>query len=173
MKLVQSYACNIYGSNIWNLFSPECQKLFTSYNVALRTILKLPRTTHRYVLENMTDIPHLYVQLLSRYVTFTRSLLSSSFPVRFLSRLCVSDLRTVMGRSLLKIAELCGNVNGIMNITARDVKKKVRYAAIPSEEIWRIGMISDLRSMLNMDIENMTDLSQDEMTALLEHACCS
>ena len=93
--------------------------------------------------------------------------------MRFLSRLCVSDLRTVMGRSLLKIAELCGNVNGVMNITARDVKKKIRYAAIPPEEIWRIGMINDLRSMLNMNIENMTGLSQDEMTALLEHACCS
>ena len=95
LKLVQSYACNIYG--IWNLFAPVCQKSFMSYNFALRAILKLHRTTHRYVLENMTDIPHFYVELLSQYVTFIGSLLSSSFPVRFLSRFCVSDLRTVMG----------------------------------------------------------------------------
>ena len=73
----------------------------------------------------------------------------------------------------MKIAELCGNVNGVMYITAWDFKKKLKYAAIPLEETWTIGMINDLRSMLNMDIENMTDLSLDEMTALLEHACCS
>ena len=65
MKFAQTYACNLYGSNTWDLFSPECQRLFTSYNVAVRTILKLPKTTHRYLLESLTDFPHLFVQLIS------------------------------------------------------------------------------------------------------------
>jgi len=50
LRLVQAYACNMYGSNTWDLFSPECQKIYTSYNVAIRNILKLPRKTHRYLL---------------------------------------------------------------------------------------------------------------------------
>ena len=73
----------------------------------------------------------------------------------------------------MKIAELCGNVNGIMYIIARYVKKKVKLGVIPSEETWRIDMIYDLKRMLKMEIENMTGFSKSKMTALLEHACCS
>ena len=89
MKLMTIYCCNIYGSNVWDLFSAESQRLYRSYNVALRTIFNLPRTTHRYLLESLSDTPHLYTQLLSRYVTFSQSLLRNrSMEIRFLS--CVS-----------------------------------------------------------------------------------
>ena len=66
LNLVHSYAYNLYGSNIWDIFSHGCQKICTSYNVAVRSIYNLPRRTHRYLLEPLTDMPHLYVQLLSR-----------------------------------------------------------------------------------------------------------
>ena len=170
LKLIQTYACNIYGSNIWDLFSPECNKLYTSYNVTLRNILNLPRTTHRYVLECLTDMPHLYVQLLSRYITFTKSLQSSSFPIRFLSSLCISDMRTVIGRSLSKISELCDNLQGINFLTANEVKQKIKYARIPSTETWRIGVINDMLDAINSPT---TGLSYDEALVVLEHACCS
>ena len=42
LKLVQTYACNVYGSNTWNLFSTDCQRLFTSFNVAVRMVYNLP-----------------------------------------------------------------------------------------------------------------------------------
>ena len=76
LQLVQTYACNLYGSNILNLFSSEYDRIYKSYNVALRTILKLPRKTHRYLLEPLTSgFPHLYTQLLSQYVSFARNLI--------------------------------------------------------------------------------------------------
>ena len=75
-------------------------RLFTSYNVAL--ILKLPRQTHRYMLEPLSEAPHLYVQLLSRYVTFVQTLLNCNiFEVRFLASLSIHDMRTVMGTVLI------------------------------------------------------------------------
>ena len=76
IKFVHTYACNIYGSNIWDLFSPACSRLFTSYSVVFRHIMKLPRQTHRYLLEPLSMVPHFYVLLLSRYVTFVQSLLN-------------------------------------------------------------------------------------------------
>ena len=93
LRLIQSYACNVYGSNVWDLFSAECQRLYTSYNVTIRNVLKLPRTNHRYLIESLTDIPHLYVQLLSRYVTFAQSLQKSTFKICvFLSNICIGDI---------------------------------------------------------------------------------
>ena len=105
LKLVQTYACNVYDSNVWDLFSSTSERLFTSYNVALRSIMKLPRTTHRYLLEPLSEVPHLYTLLLSRYITFVKSLLShSSFEVRFLANISIKDMRTVVGSSVATIA---------------------------------------------------------------------
>ena len=61
LNLVHSYACNLYGANLWDIFSQDCQRICTSYNVAVRNIFNLPRTTHRYLLETLTDMPHLHV----------------------------------------------------------------------------------------------------------------
>ena len=114
MKLVTAYSCNIYGSITWDLFSPECQKLYRSYNVTLRTVNNLPRTTHKYLLEGLTNYPHLFTMLLSRYVTFTRSLLrSDSLPVRFLARVCLSDMRSVLGKTIAQVGNMLGKPNDI------------------------------------------------------------
>ena len=75
----------------------------------------------------------------------------------------------MIGRSLRKIAELCNNINDIQYFTARDVKKKLKYAVLPQSETWSIGLINDMRSILNMKGENIDDLSYDKMTAFLEH----
>ena len=124
MKLITAYSCSMYGSNSWDLFSPECQKLYRSYNVTLRTVNGLPRTTHKYLLESLTGYPHLFVQLLSRYVTFSKSLLkSNSFPVRFLARVCLSDTRSVFGRTIAQVAKMLKKPNDIDLLYVYEVKK--------------------------------------------------
>ena len=172
MTLLHSYACNIYGSNTWDLFSVDCQRLFTSYNVAVRNIHKLPRATHRYLLEPLTGSPHLYTLLLARYTTFVRSLLSNeAFEVRFMANLCLTDMRTVTGKSVAKISSMCNNAN-ISNLTAKLVKETVRYNVIPIEETWRIGLMNDMRMVLSSDSADI-GLSIDEATQLMEYACVS
>ena len=46
IKLMNSYSITLYGSNTWDIFSADCEKLYTSFNVAIRQILKLDRCTH-------------------------------------------------------------------------------------------------------------------------------
>ena len=135
MKLVSTYCCNIYGTNVWDIFSADCQRLFKSYNVALRIIFNLPRTSHRYLLKSLTDVPHLYVQTLSRYVTFSTSLLQSdSFEVRFLSQICINDMRTTLGKTMRTIATLCNSNSKDSPVSAAMVKKKVKYEEIQASE---------------------------------------
>ena len=173
MKLMTAYSCNLYGSNTWDLFSPECQKLYRSYNVTLRIVNDLPRTTHKYMLESLVEYPHLFVQLLSRYVTFSKSLLdSNSFPVRFLAQICSADLRTILGRTIAQTARLLGKPNDINGICAKDVKKNIRYAELPSCEEWRIGVVKDIRNELDSRTSNI-GLSQAEAMEILEFACTS
>ena len=108
LKIFQSYVTNLYGSNLWDLFGKECEKLYTSYNVAIRNILKVDRCTHRYLIEAMSEIRHLKSMLCSWFVTVHQSLRKSpKFPVRFLWKLVESDLRTVHGKNLAGIASKC------------------------------------------------------------------
>ena len=164
------YACNIYGSNMWDLFSPDCQKLFNTYNVMVRNVFKLPRTTHRYLLETLTDIPHLFVQLLARYVTFVKSMLSNdAFEVRFLSNLAFNDRTTVVGRSIGKIMELCSH-HDMETLSSGLVKEKVRYMRIPDDENWRIGVMENMRSILDGN-QNELNLTMDEARDILDFVC--
>ena len=163
----------MYGSNTWDLFSANCQKLFTSYNVAVRKIFNLPPTSHRYLLECLTGEPHLYVQLLSRYVTFVQSLLSGDcFEVRFLASLCISDVRTVLGRSMRKIADLCNHKGEIEALNAKAVKSNVSYAQVPNDEKWRIGVVQNMQNVLSRKTYNY-GLTTSEAKSILDHVCCS
>ena len=173
MKLVSAFTCNMYGSNTWDLFSPECQKLYRSYNVALRLIYDLPRTTHKFLLESVTGSIHLNVQLLSRYVTFAKSLLrSDSFPVRFLSRICCSDMRTVLGKTTARIAGLIGKPNSVEGLSVADVKTKIKYVELPPCEEWRLGLIFEMRKIMNDEMFNL-GFNLNEAVDIFEYACVS
>ena len=62
---------------------------------------------------------HLFVQLLARYVTFVKSMLSNdAFEVCFLANLALNDKTTVVGQSVGRMMELC-NHHVIETLSAR------------------------------------------------------
>ena len=67
VKILNLYATSFYGSNLWNLFSKECERIYTSWNIAMRQCYNLNRTTHRYLIESVTGALHPKVLLCSRY----------------------------------------------------------------------------------------------------------
>ena len=44
VKLFDIYACDFYGSQLWDLNNADCAKLYNSWNVSMRIL----RNTHRY-----------------------------------------------------------------------------------------------------------------------------
>ena len=49
IRIMDTYAASLCGSNTWDTFSPECEWLFNSYNVTICSVLNLYRCTHRYL----------------------------------------------------------------------------------------------------------------------------
>ena len=96
MKIVNIYAVSFHGSCLWDLFSADCDHLYRAWNVAVRLAWNVPNTTHRYLIEPLSDTLHPKVMLSSRYVSFVKSLSSSpKYVIRVLASLCIGDLRTV------------------------------------------------------------------------------
>ena len=147
MKLLNIYCVSFHGSCLWNLFSAECDKIYKTWNVAIRQAWKVPYNTHRYLIEEISMLPHPKDMLASRLVSFRDSLLvSPKFSVRLLANLRINDKGTTLGQNLDKIRkELCD-----VSLSSANVKKHMRYFKLPDVEEWRVG---PLRELMEEDLE--------------------
>ena len=145
-KLMNTYATSLYGSNTWDIFSKDCEKLYTSFNVAIRQILNVDRRTHRYLIEELSECHHLKTMLASRYVSFYKMLTETvKTPVRFLTRISECDQRTVLGRTLSTLLRLSAlQTDDLRLLTTSDIKRSCKYWPIPSTEKWRVHMCKEL-----------------------------
>ena len=57
------------------MFCANTVKLYTSWNTAIRILFGLPRQTHRYFIEQISEQIHLKTMLCSQFVSFCKSML--------------------------------------------------------------------------------------------------
>ena len=134
MKIVNIYAVSFHSSSLWDLFSADCDHLYKAWNVAVRNAWNVPYTTHRYLIETLSQSLHPKVMLASRYVKFVKSLTTSpKYVVRVLASTCAEHLRTVMGRTLHKLADECNSEMTALNSVT--VKKTLKYFPLKSRRL--------------------------------------
>ena len=111
----------------------------TSYNVTIRC-------THRYLVKLLSGRLQLKTMIASRFVTFHHSLINSrKLPVRFLARLYERDNRTVLGRTLSRLLQLCNLEDGdLSKLNSNLIKKKLCNKEVPAEESWRVHLGKEL-----------------------------
>ena len=68
--MIQVYNTHFYGSVIWYLGSQEVDRLEKSWNVAMRKTVNLPRNTHCYLIESVSEEPHVRIVLTRRFLFF-------------------------------------------------------------------------------------------------------
>ena len=66
LKLIQVYLFSFYGSNLWDLFN--CDSVYTTWNNVIRNIFQLPKCTHRYFIEPISETPHLFTVIVNRFI---------------------------------------------------------------------------------------------------------
>lgn len=134
---------SFYGSPLWNLFSPEAVRLEKTWNVSHRIMLQVPRETHRYFIEPLTETQHIKFALLKRFLRFVDSVSSSKKGVlKNMLAQCKYDCQSTTGENLRKAMLLTGNTQ-IDEIKIQDIDK-LAYNGIPDGEGWRIALAKDL-----------------------------
>ena len=168
MKLFEIYTESFYGSSIWNLFGSSCDKIYRAYNVTIRQTFQVPRETHRYLVEPISESLHPKVFLSSRLVKFASSLNDcNKVSLRILANLYQHDLRTVLGKNLFEISRIC-NISKD-NLTPSAVKNGMRYFKPPENEEWRGSAVHDLINVQNnyMTLEGFDEHEINEMINFL------
>ena len=146
LKLVNTYISSFYGSTLWDHNSAESYKLWTAWNKMLNVTFKLPFGTHRYILNELSTLPHLKTMLDNRFRKFRSSLQACNKPqVNHLESIQAVDNRSPYGRNCLNITSAI---------------QSAEYFPVPHEEKWRIPVVRDI---LNCQISGFTELELQEM----------
>ena len=166
MKIINIYAVSFHGSGLWDIFSPNCERLYKAWNVAVRLAWNVPRTTHRYLIEGISGCLHPKVMLASRLVKFVEQLRTSSkMGVRVLASLACTDQRCVLGKNIAKVSRECSS--NVEDLTPSMVKGKLKYFDVPEEERWRLGPILEI---LNENLE-IPGFTYEETSEILDTLC--
>ena len=172
MKLIGIYSTSLYGSPLWEYYSPEYQKLTRSWNTVIKMVWNLPFATHTRFLESLSPLPHIGSALEGRYIGFLEGLYRTNKP--FLSMLFNSskfDKSSVIGRNIDMLMNTHDKRNLHSLIQSRqEIKTKRRYP-LADEENWKANLIQELSLVLGGHL--VLDLNEEDVTSILEFICTS
>ena len=170
IMLNKIYNCHFSGCQTWNLFSQGAEKYYSTYNRSVKVMADLPFATHRYLIEPITEQPHMSITVIRNYLKFILSIKNSTKPVlRQLYSIAKNDVRTTTGANLrnilLKTTLL--NVDDLQPSTVQ----QIRYQEIKDEDMWRIPIIQEALDMKYGDINPPDGWTIEELDEILEFAC--
>ena len=123
-------------------------------------MFNLPRTTHRYLIEPVSNRPHINISIWKRFLKFTRLLSESRKTVlKNMFSIIKNDCRSTTGNNLRQIMLKTGHDVYIKADRGFDIK--VLYET-PEAEQWRIPLMIKLLNVKNniVKIENFKSLDR-------------
>ena len=161
------YNTSFYGAPLWDMFSRNFEKLEKTWNVSIRTMLSLPRNTHRYFLEPLSGSHHIIKSLRNRFLKFVSSIADGKKKVlRRVLEIVKNDVRSVTGRNLRYLKMRTVNFNEKeLNVYEKP------YRSVPNCEMWRLSMVREIIESrcggLSMNI------SKQEVDDITDYVCGS
>ena len=163
------YNTNFTGSNLWDFNSEAFESLGKTWNVSVRIMFSLPRTTHRYFIEPITDQQHIQIILMKRFLKFCVQLRDSSKSVlNKVLNYCESDTMTRTGHNLRSIL-LLANKTSFSEIIQSDLDTII-YKEIPDGEEWRVHTLKELME-IRQNPEMLPNFSYKDIEDLISFVC--
>ena len=170
MMLNKLYNCHFSGSQTWDLFSPEAVSFESTYNKSVRIMAGVPLQTHRYLIEPLSGMPPMKIQLIKGYLGFMNRVKESTKPVlRQLLSIAKQDVRTTTGsnmRNILLLTE-CLNIDDLQT----DIVKTITHNKINVADMWRVDMVKELIEIKLGNLETPEGWTTDELEQVMDFAC--
>ena len=169
LQLNNIYNMSFTGSPLWDLFGDPMNSLEKTYNRAIRMIWDIPITSHRYLIEPLSEEAHLKFVFLKIFLNFKTQVYNSpKGNLKFLYSICSNDCRSTTGRNLRKIMLLCEK-NSIYCLESNDLRN-LQYFPVPKEEVWRLDLIKELIET-RLHSTDIPGFSIEEINDLIDIAC--
>ena len=148
---VQKYCTAVYGSSLWDLGSPEGDRMVNAWRTGHKLAWDVPRGCRTYIVQTVLA-PHvdsLRANLLAREVGLFRGLLTSpSHEVRVLALLAARDVRSNLGSNLALVRTLTGQDpwtaprGGLASALEEADRREV-----PEQDRWRLPYLEKLLTL--------------------------
>lgn len=131
----------------------------------VRINFNIPRNTHKFLIEPISQSSHLKIKLVKRFINFAKALSKCEKPhIKYLHNIQKNDLRSVYGRNCRNISAE-SKVDSILEASHLDIS----YEKIPPEEEYRISLIQELLDMRSVKL--FSELTKKEISSMLEILC--
>ena len=167
IRINNIFNSHFYASALWDLFGIEALRLGKSWNVSQIIMLGIPRNSHRYFIEPLSETKQITFSLFKRYIKFVDSIESSSKSVlREMLFIVRHDYRSNTGQNLRKLMKIAGKTR-IDDLKKGDFDDLV-HNEIPRGQEWKIRLAEGLIDLKNgiMDIKILTS---DEINEILTY----
>ena len=125
---------SLYGSPLWDLFSNPVDSLEKTYNRSVRMMLNIPLQTHKYLIEPLSQQPHLRFLMYKRFINFRMKILKSSKKIlKHVLQICENNCGSVTGSNLRNLMLLCDK-DSISKIDCSDIDE-LWYSPVPDHTI--------------------------------------
>ena len=156
-RLFETNCCALYGCQTWQLDDPTINRLFTSWNIAIRKIFDLPARAHTNLLPQIIDRPLISFQIANRFLKmFGAMLISTNVRVKFLASYACDNNQCILRKNLNWIAQL-------FDVNIYDIISGCFKFVLNNSMDWRAKLINELIDIidgnLNIDLE-ITDIKE-------------
>ena len=165
IRAVQVYACDGYGSMLYDFSSSSCESFFKSWNTCMKLIWKVPRSTFTYLVEHVlaADFTSLRNQVYGRFASYFQNLFrSSSREVRHLARIVSRDARSVTCKNIQHLTTMSGL--SPWDYSSAKIRENLPKTEVPAGDWWRPSF---LRKLLVMRSRGDHSPSMNKMTDFL------
>ena len=131
----------------------------------------LPIQTHKYLIEPISNQPHMKFNIFKRHLNFKDQVFKSSKSVlKHLFLICMNNCNSPTGGNLRRLMLQC-DLNFISEMNSSNISDLV-YSEVPKTEKWRIGLVNELMNIRHGTIE-VPGFSSDDISDILDYVCTS
>ena len=130
----------------------------------------LPFSTHRYLIEPISDQRHMSSTVMRNFLSFITAIRKSAKPVlRQLYKLSKNDVRTTTGANLRNIL-LLTNLSNVDHLKP-SIVDQISYKIINKEDQWRVRLIKELIDIKFGTMNLPEEMTMQEVEDILDYAC--
>ena len=159
------------SSPIWDLFCYESQQIEFTYNYSVRKMFDLPRESHKFLIEPISNSRHLRFILMKRFLSFIQQIKKSKkvIPAKVLKWI-KNDVQSVTGSNLRNIMLEVKKTN-VDNLTMSDIDGLI-YQPLSEENKVTVEFLKEL---INVKFDDMTvpGFTREEIHAIIRDLCIS
>ena len=160
-KINSIYNSHFHGSVLWDLFGLDAARIYKTWNTSIRKMFRLDRTTHRYFIEPVSNVPHIKISFIKRFIKFSEKLsCSTKICARNIFHSTKHDCRSNIGRNLRAIMKYCDKPR-ICDITTIELTK-LSYQPVPIDKSWEIQLVKELIDVRD-NILDLDDWRKEEV----------